>query len=113
MFGQHADFLGRSTTFEFGISVGEYASSALGHQFLNGWPDALCTFKIVDAMGVALTQGLTADAFHLVPVDLQSGGKYKEVIFNNLSACCTGGLFDGIQLHNRILYPFYATGDAL
>ena len=64
-------------------------------------------------MCIALAQSLAADAFHLVPVDLQAWGEDQKIVFYGFSAGRADFLFQRIQLYNRVLDPFYSAGNAV
>ena len=113
MFCQQANFLGSTPAFVLGISICVDSTSACLGEFLYGFPSLLCTFEVVDAVGVSLSKCRLRDTFHLFPVDLDSGSQDQEVV-GDLSVIFSCYLIPyGIDGGNRIFNPFDIAGHAV
>ena len=113
VFCQQADFLGSTSAFVLGISISVDSTSTRLGEFLYGFPSLLCTFEIIDAVGVPLSKCRLRDTFYLFPVDLDSGSQDQEVV-GDLSVIFGRYLIPyGIDVSNRIFNPFDVIGYAV
>lgn len=68
---------------------------------------------VVDAMGVALSEGLARYALHPVPVYLYSGREHEEVV--GYGSAFEGGyfVFRRVDFRHGVFYPLCAVGNAV
>ena len=110
---QQTDLLRCTSTLMLRIGIGINTFTTLLCESLNSLPCLLRTFKIINTVCVALTKRLLRDAFHLLPIALQTRSQHQEVV-RDLAVLGSRHLVPNrINCSHGILYPFNPAGHTI